>query len=137
MPDELNYTSHLMTYEEARGKLRDPDKVVLEYAWRVYVSTVNEDIRLEEEHIRQLELEEEKRARERWSFVRKASGGHFHPTSHHNRFKYRTRTQKNIETLPVHSDTLSMHSDSINVVCIALPLFSRSHPMYLYSPSLL
>lgn len=56
MPDEQNYISYLMSYEEAMQKLGIPDRNVLRYVWEAYVRTVN----WEEE-----EREEERRQRER------------------------------------------------------------------------
>ncbi|KAF9555735.1 hypothetical protein CPC08DRAFT_620126, partial [Agrocybe pediades] len=40
MPDEQNYKSHLMPYEEAMKKLHGDEKMVLTYAWELFQCTL-------------------------------------------------------------------------------------------------
>ena len=44
MPDEQDYTSHLCTYEDAKILLTDPEDIILEYAWRSYLNSIDIDI---------------------------------------------------------------------------------------------
>jgi len=40
MPDEQDYTSHLCTYEDAVLLLTAPEDTILDYAWGVYLDSV-------------------------------------------------------------------------------------------------
>lgn len=90
MPDEQNYTSYLLSYEEAIQKLDSPDKMVLRYVWKAYAQTVafEEEDRKKERRQRA----EERRLANRTS-QRQASANIFiNPKFHLNCFSYNTQT---------------------------------------------
>jgi len=41
MPDEQNYETHLLSYEEASRKVWGAERMALYYAWEVYCETLN------------------------------------------------------------------------------------------------
>jgi hypothetical protein len=41
LPNEQDYTAHLLTYNEALERVQDSQKTVLEYAWAVYLYSRN------------------------------------------------------------------------------------------------
>jgi hypothetical protein len=40
MPDEQDFTTHLRTYQDAVLLLTAPEDTILEYAWRVYLDSM-------------------------------------------------------------------------------------------------
>lgn len=73
MPDEQNYISYLMSYEEAMQKLGSPDRNVLEYVWKFYVRTM----KWEEEERRK---REERRLANRMSQRQASANVHYNPS---------------------------------------------------------
>ncbi|KAF6750291.1 hypothetical protein DFP72DRAFT_910637 [Ephemerocybe angulata] len=49
MPDEVDYVSHLLTFEEARERVPPAERRVLNWAWRVYCDTLHYEQYLAEE----------------------------------------------------------------------------------------
>lgn len=45
MPDEQNYESHLLSIEDALNRVSGGEEKVLQYAWEIYVFTLNEQER--------------------------------------------------------------------------------------------
>jgi len=48
MPDELNYSSHLVSIEEALGNLGSPENRVVGYAWQIWKDSLRIEKFLEE-----------------------------------------------------------------------------------------
>jgi hypothetical protein len=49
MPDEQNYESHLLSYEEALQRVWGSERMALQYAWAVYCNTLEQLYELENE----------------------------------------------------------------------------------------